>query len=542
MLAVSRILLQFLTGLAASLFQVTKDKSAMAVAVGTVATRRASKYWSSRVKNHDQCARSFGSASGSSNVLFGFGRLEAQQPRVTSAGWPNSYCAISEARALDVVFERVLWGHMVLDCLAHAFGGFLSWNPVMGVMSIIMHHGLASIGSPSPTGIQSEAVRHLTSQLRRRRTLGLSRPRLATRYIIGLFPDSVKSISAAAVRLLTYLPINSKSLDWVAVAGAPRHARAARERGGYIPWPLNRDSERVRTAWVSMGPGSHGFAASQRKGSWTHSERQVLLGAVAAPAVPVGRVEYLEVGAKVRARSTLEGARRTAILDEGFIVVACHTRAHVGRSRRAYIVLRAKADFRPSLADDCKQRGKRSLTIDTQAYGLRNVLAPSESIPLGGNSLPESLRQSDQTHVVPGSIKTGELGHEKNISAHVGFPAEVAGTNPEGHEEACARNDHKSGRPYLGASVLNRGGSCGAWVARPVSIFKGLATSLVLSGDGMSKYRKQGQLLGVEQRQIISPSSAHKASNLRSVIQLEIRGSLGDCGDASRIRVSQPRV
>ncbi len=43
------------------------------------------------------------------------------------------------------------------------------------------------------------------------------------------------------------------------------------------------------------------------------------------------------------------------------------------------------------------------------------------------------------------------------VSAHVGFPAMVAGTSPEGHEEACARNDHMSGRPYLGADVLNRG-------------------------------------------------------------------------------------
>ena len=43
------------------------------------------------------------------------------------------------------------------------------------------------------------------------------------------------------------------------------------------------------------------------------------------------------------------------------------------------------------------------------------------------------------------------------ISVHVSFPAE-AGTSPEGHEEACTRNDRAlpqgkdDGRPYLGVA------------------------------------------------------------------------------------------
>ncbi len=52
--------------------------------------------------------------------------------------------------------------------------------------------------------------------------------------------------------------------------------------------------------------------------------------------------------------------------------------------------------------------------------------------------------------------KTRNYNSDIDVSAHVGFPAKVAGTSPEGHEEACARNDHMSGRPYLGDGVLNQ--------------------------------------------------------------------------------------
>ena len=47
--------------------------------------------------------------------------------------------------------------------------------------------------------------------------------------------------------------------------------------------------------------------------------------------------------------------------------------------------------------------------------------------------------------------------YERDILVHVSFPAK-AGTSPEGHEEACTRNDpalvtrEGSGRPYLGVA------------------------------------------------------------------------------------------
>ena len=62
-------------------------------------------------------------------------------------------------------------------------------------------------------------------------------------------------------------------------------------------------------------------------------------------------------------------------------------------------------------------------------------------------------------HLLLSNEGTAKLAKNYNgdVSVHVSFPAE-AGTSPEGHEEACTRNDpvlatrKGDGRPYLGVA------------------------------------------------------------------------------------------